>query len=159
MELRESHRFHRGHTDPDKVSVGDIVIIHSTDQPRGFWKLGKVEKLLVGQDGKNRGAVLRVAGRGRQAKSLSRPIQLLYPLEVSSPHSKTHDAPVDQPDRDIEHSASNEDVSDASPPIRRSRRAAALEARDRLMAQSLADELMSSVDHSCGQGGEDVGDV
>ena len=42
LELRETHRYNRGHTTPSQVSVGDVVIIivHSKDQPRGFWRLG-----------------------------------------------------------------------------------------------------------------------
>ena len=59
------------------------MTVHSTDQPRGFWKLGRVKKVLVGQDGKVRGAVVQVVGKGRQATTLHRPIQRLYPLEVS----------------------------------------------------------------------------
>ena len=53
-----------------QVSIGDVVIIHSDDQPRGMWSLGRVEELLVGNDGEARGAVLRVAGKGRRAKHL-----------------------------------------------------------------------------------------
>jgi len=85
LELRESHRYHCGHTNPARVSVDDVVIVHSTDKPRGFWKLGQVKETLVGQDGEIRGAVVQVAGRGRQPTLLHHPIQLLYPLEVSSP--------------------------------------------------------------------------
>ena len=42
-----------------------------------------VEKLLTGQDGLVRGAVLRVSSRNGRATILQRPLQLLYPLEVS----------------------------------------------------------------------------
>ena len=83
LELRESRRYHRGHVNPSQVSVGDVVIVHSADQPRGFWKLGLVNEVLVGRDGKIRGAVVKVAGKGRQGKFLSRPIQRIYPLEVN----------------------------------------------------------------------------
>ena len=65
-----------------QVSVGDVVIIHEDSQPRGMWHLGCIEKLLPGTDGETRGAVLRVAGRGRRAKFLRRPIQRLYPIEM-----------------------------------------------------------------------------
>ena len=77
LELRESHRYNRGHANPSQVSVGDIVIVHSADQPRGFWRLGRVNEVLVGRDEKIRGAVLRVAGKGRRAKQLQRQLQLL----------------------------------------------------------------------------------
>ena len=85
LELREAHRYHRGHANPSQVSVEDVVIVHTKDQRRGFWKLCRVKEVLVGPDGGIRGAVVQVAGRGRQATSLHRPIQLLYPLEVSLP--------------------------------------------------------------------------
>ena len=43
---------------PSQLSVD---IVHSTDQPLGFWKLGGVKELLVGQDGEVcRGAVVCV---------------------------------------------------------------------------------------------------
>ena len=63
LELRESHRYHCGHANPSQVSVGDVTV-HSDSQPRGFWRLGCVEEVLVGKDEKIRGAVLRVAGEG-----------------------------------------------------------------------------------------------
>lgn len=82
-ELRESHRYHHGHTNPSKVSVDDVVIVHSTDQPRGFWKLGRVKEVLVGkQEALFSDLQVKVL---RQATSLHRPIKLLYPLEVSLP--------------------------------------------------------------------------
>ena len=52
--LREVHRGHRGNSSAPQVSVGDVVIIHSDDQPRGMWKFGRVEELLVGTDGEAR---------------------------------------------------------------------------------------------------------
>ena len=82
VELREAHRQHNGHADQHKIAVDDVVIVHSKDDPRGFWKLGRVKQLTIGRDDKVRGAVVKVSGKGRQATSLHRPIQLLYPLEV-----------------------------------------------------------------------------
>ena len=84
LELREAHRYHRGHACASPVAVDDVVVVHSSDQPRGFWKLGRVKNVIVGRDGAIRGATVRVAGQGRQATTLNCPIQLLYPLEVST---------------------------------------------------------------------------
>ena len=67
LELRESPSYHHGHASPSQVSVGDDVIVHSDSQPRGFWRLRRVEEVLVGKDEKIRGAVLRMAGEGHQA--------------------------------------------------------------------------------------------
>ncbi len=44
LELRESHRHHRGNPNPVRVAVSDVVVIHSDNQPRGFWKLGWVQE-------------------------------------------------------------------------------------------------------------------
>ena len=154
LELRESHCYHRGHANPSQVSVGDIVIVHSADRPRGFWRLGRVKKVLVGRDEKIRGAVLRVASKGRQAKQLQRPLQLLYPLEICAPPCESK--PSETELEDSEQSASvtvspgngqnprqenpQEDRSQVEPqcPLHQSRCAAAIEARDRLMAQALS---------------------
>ena len=154
LELRESHRYHHGHANPSQVSVGDIVIVHSADQPRGFWRLGRVKEVLVGRDEKIRGVVLRVAGKRHQAKLLQRPLQLLYPLEICGPPFESE---LSKPEfEDSEQSTSvavspdsgqnpnqetpQEDCSQVEPqcPLHRSRRAAAVKARDRLMAQALS---------------------
>ena len=128
------------------MSEGDIVIIHSDKQPRGLWSLGKVKKLLVGNDGEVQGAVLRVAGQGRRAKFLRRPVQKLYPLEMPS-HDRGNVLDNDYDD-DLETEPATSMVqqeprkSDSTQPLlppRRSSRAAALEARDRLLARSLYD--------------------
>ena len=83
-ELRESHRYHRGSAEEDQVSVGDVVVIYDKDQPRGFWRIGRVQEWLTGRDGRVRGAVLRVA-KNERCTILRRPLQLLYPLESGTP--------------------------------------------------------------------------
>ena len=45
---------------PDVVAVGDVVIIEAEDKPRTFWKLARIERLIVGQDGQTRAAVVKV---------------------------------------------------------------------------------------------------
>ena len=143
LELRESHH---GHVNPSQVSVGDVVIVHSDNQPIGFWRLGRVKEVLVGRDEKIRGAVLWVAGKGRRAKLLQRPIQLLYPLEICVPpgESEQSEPGIEDSEQsssvDPSQEASHEDCSQVEPqcPPRRSRRAAASEARDRLLAQALS---------------------
>ena len=76
--LRERHKLkHKnGHV---HAARGDVVIIKSEEKNRGQWKLGIIEELITGQDGVVRGAKLR-AGKS----ILERPVQLLYPLELSS---------------------------------------------------------------------------
>ena len=85
-ELRESHRhlLKKTHGNP-QVSVGDVVIIHDENLPRSFWKLGRIQDLIIGKDGQTRGATVSIAGKNRRFTSLNRPLQLLYPLEINHP--------------------------------------------------------------------------
>ena len=84
-ELREVHahtakKRYRG--EKTKVSIGQVVIVKDEHLPRGLWKLGFIQRLLTGKDGKTRAAIVRVVSRDRQHTTLNRPIQLLYPLEL-----------------------------------------------------------------------------
>ena len=90
-----------------------------------------------------------MAGKGRQPTLLQCPIQRLHPLENSSDHgldcsgsasadlepASTAPTPLDEAQDSL--GGAMDDAGTAQAP-RRSRRAAALEARDRVMAQALA---------------------
>ena len=78
------------------VSVGDLVLVHDETHPRSYWKMGKVERLLMSKDGQSRGAEVRVQGRGSSGGGLlvRRSLQLLYPMEVSC--STNEAAPQEQ---------------------------------------------------------------
>ena len=82
VNLRDSHRHSAKDTVPTPIAVGDIVVVHDEDLPRGFWKLARVEGLVTGADGLVRGATIRVRSEGRRCSVLRRPIQRLYPLEI-----------------------------------------------------------------------------
>ena len=87
-ELRESHR--RTFQDSSlqsSIATGDVVVVHDERLPRGLWKLGRIQETIAGKDGRIRGAVVKVASQNRQHSLLRRPVQLLYPLEVCSPHA------------------------------------------------------------------------
>lgn len=86
LELRDSHRYVGKTSDKDSVRVGDVVLVHDTE-PRGFWKLARITKFVSGQDGRVRGAILKVASPGKKAHTLKRPLQRLYPLEIPNPSS------------------------------------------------------------------------
>ncbi|CDW61248.1 hypothetical protein TTRE_0000969501 [Trichuris trichiura] len=60
---------------PSGIAVGDVV----HNQTRLFWPLARVERLIPGQDGEPRIAMVRTA-----TTQLMRPLQRLYPLEISS---------------------------------------------------------------------------
>ena len=44
LELRESHRYHRGKSDAKQIEIDDVVVIHDEDHPRSFWRLGRVKE-------------------------------------------------------------------------------------------------------------------
>ncbi|XP_068742366.1 uncharacterized protein [Montipora capricornis] len=68
------------------IQVGDVVHIYADKTPRQQWRMGKVEKLLQGQDKVVRAAeVVRVDNSLRKTR-LKRPIQKLYPLEINVCH-------------------------------------------------------------------------
>ena len=91
LELRESHRYNSGNSTERSISVGDIVVVHNDDKPRGFWRLARVEDLITGRDGQVRGAVLRVHSKNNHSTTtLRRPIQRLYPLEVRATQKPPH---------------------------------------------------------------------
>ena len=75
--LRERHNLKhpkKEHT----LKQGDVVIIKGDERNRNKWKLGVVVQMIKGRDGVIRAVKLR-AGKS----FLERPIQFLYPLELS----------------------------------------------------------------------------
>ncbi|XP_056094778.1 uncharacterized protein LOC130073406 [Rhinichthys klamathensis goyatoka] len=63
---------------PTELKMGDIVLIGDANMPRQTWKLGKIEELFPGRDGKVRSCAVRTSTR----TVLKRPVQLLYALEI-----------------------------------------------------------------------------
>ena len=100
--LRERHRCN-GEGKPTSLNEGDVVLIRSEERNRGKWTVGVVVELFSGRDGVVRGAKLR-AGKA----FLERPVQHLYPLELScdrerraaEPASLNPEAPPYRPRRD-----------------------------------------------------------
>ena len=149
LELRDSHRYSSGDCSAsEQISVGDIVVVHNDNKPRGFWKLGKVEDLVVGRDGQIRGAELRIHGKDGRTIMLRRPLQRLYPLKVHcvvSPNSEHIDTggANDNSDTIVEIESTHNDshtimsAEDEDEVPRRSTRVAAFNARDRLVACQL----------------------
>ena len=64
-ELRESHRYllDKSQGKP-KVVNGDIVLVHDEALPRGFWKLGRIQSVIVGVDGQARAATVNTVKKG-----------------------------------------------------------------------------------------------
>lgn len=76
LSLREVDANIGGHC-PPKVSVGEIVLIKSPIKSRPFWSLGKILRLIVGNDNQVRSAVVLKDGC-EQIHSLKH----LFPLEL-----------------------------------------------------------------------------
>ena len=64
------------------AQVGDIVNIHKDKIPRQRWALGKIMRLIIGQDGGVRGAELVTMDSAGRNINIKRPLKKLYPLEV-----------------------------------------------------------------------------
>ena len=89
LGLRDNHRFSTASGGTRSLmNIGDVVLIQDENQPRTLWKLGRIEELLTGSDGRVRGARLRVRA-GNKHTSLKRPMQLLYPVEVTGTLERT----------------------------------------------------------------------
>ena len=142
-----------GRTDATPPSVEDVVMIHEDDKPRGLWRLGRITKLIIGKDGHLRGAVLCVSGD----RTLQRPIQKLFPLEISEKQAEQQAPEIaeqqaremtmsegqleDSGETGIQHDSISNDSSKESQdkPDSRPQQAAAIEARKRLAAYTSLD--------------------
>nr|CAH7714052.1 unnamed protein product [Callosobruchus chinensis] len=60
--------------------VGDVALLHDQNAPRLMWKMVRVTQVFHGRDGKIRACDVRTA----DGTILRRPIQLLYPLEITA---------------------------------------------------------------------------
>jgi hypothetical protein len=83
--LRERHNLkHQGKN--KTPTVGEVVLIKNDSRNRGKWNIGIVTKLITGRDGVVRGARMR-----SRKTTIDRPIQDLYPLELSTESTKEDD--------------------------------------------------------------------
>ncbi|CAI4220928.1 unnamed protein product, partial [Auanema sp. JU1783] len=80
-ELRGSHK----HTISTRKAgtrslptVGQVVLIHDNMQPRHKWHIGRISSIQATKDG----SIREVTLRSETGRTLSRPINLLYPLEI-----------------------------------------------------------------------------
>lgn len=65
------------------IELGFVTIHPETILPKAKWKLGKVEKLMVGADGNVRSAVVRVGNSKGSSSCFQRPIQKPFPYALS----------------------------------------------------------------------------
>lgn len=133
LELREDHRSYKTPgVDTYPIRKGDMVTVYDESHPRGLWRLGLVDDLTTSTDGEVRGACVRVISKTGRPHLMRRPIQHLYLLEVSSSNEK--DNPPDENVANEKNNPHEENVVQDVPQCR-STRAAALQARDRIVGQ------------------------
>jgi len=54
LELRNAPRYpNTQHQSQPAAQVGDMVVIHDSDLPRGFWKIARIVRLIIGIPGGN----------------------------------------------------------------------------------------------------------
>ena len=82
VDLRENHKM-RTKTKKIDVKTGDAVLIHEDGVKRNKWSMAVIEELINGKDGVTRGATVKKIGVNGKAALLNRPLQKLYPLEIS----------------------------------------------------------------------------
>ena len=62
------------------ISVGDIVLLKEDSLPRNRWRMGRIEKLVIGRDGYCRGARISTSSSAGKQTTCSRPLQKLVPF-------------------------------------------------------------------------------
>lgn len=113
--------------------------MHDEGLPRRLWKLGKIQEIIVGRDGKIQGATVKVASQNHQHSLLCPPIQLLYALEVRSQQEDLVDMVSDEPEPETQSQkeSSSTKLPQGPPdqePRRQSQRSSAKQADDRRKA-------------------------
>ena len=99
LELREHCQSSKPPgVDAHPIRKGDLVTVYDA---RGLWRLGIVQDLNKSSDGEVRGAFVCVISKTGRPILLRRPIQHLYPLEVSrstiTDDNQDKDIPLDVP--------------------------------------------------------------
>ena len=90
LSLREFHNLAIKECSFDVISKGTVVSVQEDNQPRGSWKLGKIEEVHTGNDGKVRGCKVKVITNTGKPSFINRPINHLYPLEVVESDSSSN---------------------------------------------------------------------
>ena len=78
MELRSAHYVSNTSDQSVPFKVGDVVLIFEDKQPKHTWKMGRINEIFLGRDGKIRSCAVKLPS----GSVFRRPVQLLYPLEV-----------------------------------------------------------------------------
>lgn len=147
LELREFHRLREEKGSSHVVKEGEIVTVYDDGHPRGLWRLGRIMDLVRGSDGIVRGVYVRVMSKKGRPKTLRRPLQHIYPLEVRYEPIDGDPAPAEAtqdlaPDGHSDPTPPPFDTTESTPDdsmSRRPTRRAATQARDRILGCILDD--------------------
>ena len=89
VNLCESHNLATKKIGEANIFIGDVVTVHEDKTPRGFWRLGKVEELLISKDNRVRGATVKVSSPTGKMTLINRPLSKLFPVEIKDRHVPT----------------------------------------------------------------------
>ena len=78
LELRNFHEVQHPVGKVAKLRLGDVVLIQEDVRPRHLWGRARIQELQKGRDGQ----VSTVVHRTSDGRQITRPIQLVIPLEV-----------------------------------------------------------------------------
>lgn len=79
LELSDTHWHHHGHTSPSSVTVDDVAVVQSADQPRNLWKLGRAKDVLTQRDDNVRVTSCKAAGKCQKDTFLCCHVTFLTP--------------------------------------------------------------------------------
>ena len=82
VKLRESRKIKKI-KNSFKINVADSVSIFKKVLKRRHWKVDKVLKIIRGKDDMIRGVIVQIFNEKNGKESISRPLQELYPLEIT----------------------------------------------------------------------------
>ena len=145
--LREHHRQISGRKGA-QPQTGDVVLVQEDKQKRGRWKMGIVERAILGKDQNVRGAVVRLVSKGKPV-TLNRPVRKLYPLEIRSKgEARQENTQLEETEEELEVEENLPDHVVTQPEqVRdgRVRRAAALDSRWKTRSMGRMSYLVSGV--------------
>jgi hypothetical protein len=78
LDLRSYHEVRNSRRRPTACRVGDIVLLQDDVRPRHMWQRARIMETKPGTDGRVRTLILRPT----KGTNISRPVQLVTPLEV-----------------------------------------------------------------------------
>ena len=135
LNLRERNQKYNKHPriqNRNEAKIGDIVQVKEPT-PRGTWKIGRIVELIKSHDGEERAARVLMPNKN----ILQRSIVHLYPLECDERSVNEPDERAGGPDVQPLPEKVQEQTNDIA--RTRPRRRAAIEARDRIVGQTLPD--------------------